>query len=71
MAAAGTTSQSIREFFQADSGLFQDPFKCTAAYFPMHWHDTAAIATPQDRMAAALPFENKSQPLQGAPGFPS
>jgi len=35
----------------------------------MHWHDTAAIASAQDGVAAALPLENKSQPFQRAPGL--
>jgi hypothetical protein len=59
----------VHEFFRADTGLFQYPFEGAATYLPMHWHDTAAIAATQDRVAAALPFENKSQPLQCAPGL--
>lgn len=52
-------------------GLFQNALERTPADFPMHRHDAATIAATQDRVAAVLPFKNKSQPFQCAARFPS
>jgi hypothetical protein len=65
------SSHSCLELLQADPGLFQDALEGAAIDFSMHWHDASTIATAQDHMTAALPLENKSQPLQSTPRPPS
>jgi hypothetical protein len=61
--------QSLYEFLHAYPRLLQHALERTAIDFPVHWHNAAAIAPAQNHMTAALPFENKSQTLQGASGF--
>jgi hypothetical protein len=57
--------QDGNELIQGNTGLFEDARQGAGLQFPMIWDNTAGSLASQDDMAAALPHDQKAQPLKG------